>query len=280
VPIHDQSYRRQSGPRGVARSPWLVIAVTGILTLVRRRVFVALLLFAWLVFLVHAVRIYIAATFPAAGPLLAMTAASFRQFFDHQAIFVFFVTVYVGAGLIAGDRQAHALQIYLSKPLTRVEYVAGKMAILVFFLLLVTWLPAMLLLLLQALFAGSFAFARENLFLVPAVTVFSIVQALAAAFSMLALSSLSTSSRFVAVLYAGLVLFTRALFEAMRGITGTSAASWLSFTASLEQVGDVVFRQRARYDTPGVVSFLVVIALMVLAAAVLERRVRGTEVVT
>ena len=140
------------------------------------------------------------------------------------------------------------------------------MAVLVVFLLLVTWLPGMLLLLLQALFAGSFTFVRENLFLVPAITVFSLVQVLAAAFSMLALSSLSNSARFVAVLYAGLVLFTRAMFEALRGITGSSGLSWLSFTASLEQVGDLVFRQRLRYDTPAAVSFIVLLGLIAISA--------------
>jgi hypothetical protein len=148
------------------------------------------------------------------------------------------------------------------------------------FLLLVTWLPAMLLLLLQALFAGSFAFVREHLFLVPAITVYSLLQVLAAAFSMLALSSLSNSPRFVAVLYAGLVLFTRAMFEALRGITGSSSVSWLSFTASLEQLGDFIFRQRLRYDTPVAVSLIVVVGLIVVSASILERRVRGVEVVT
>ena len=38
------------------------------------------------------------------------------------------MTVYVGAGIVANDRRANALQIYLAKPLTRVEYVAGKLA--------------------------------------------------------------------------------------------------------------------------------------------------------
>jgi ABC-2 type transport system permease protein len=278
VPIHDQSYRRYRGARDSARSAWTVIAVVGIMAFLKKRAFLGLLLLAWLPFIVRAVQIYVAANFPQAT-MLAMQAESFRQFFDHQTTFVFFITIYVGAGLIANDRRANALQIYLSKPLTRAEYVAGKMAILVFFLLMVTWLPSMLLLLLQALFAGSFAFMRANIFLIPAMTVFSLVQVLAASFSMLALSSLSNSSRFVAVLYAGLVIFTRAMFEVMRGITGASSFSWLSFTASLEQVGDLIFRQRLRYETPVAVSFLVVLALVVVSCSVLERRVRGVEVV-
>ena len=46
--------------------------------------------------------------------------------------------IYVGAGLIANDRRANALQIYLSKPLMRTEYIAGKLAMLFAFLLFVT----------------------------------------------------------------------------------------------------------------------------------------------
>ncbi len=279
MPIHDQSYRRYKGRKESARSAWTVIASHGIMGVLKKRAFLGLLLFAWIPFIVRAVQIYVSANFPQAS-MLAMKAETFREFFDQQSTFVFFVSIFVGAGLIASDRRANALQIYLSKPLTRADYVGGKMAILVVFLLLVTWVPAMLLLLLQALFAGSFAFIREHLFLVPAITVYSLLQVLTAAFSMLALSSLSNSPRFVAVLYAGLVLFTRAMFEALRGITGSSSVSWLSFTASLEQLGDLIFRQRLRYDTPVAVSLIVVVGLIVVSASILERRVRGVEVVT
>ena len=98
--------------------------------------------------MVRAVQIYAAANLPQAA-FLAPTAETFRQFLEQQEIFVFFITVYVGAGLIANDRRANALQIYLSKPLTRAEYIFGKLAILMAFLLLVTWVPAMLLLIVQ-----------------------------------------------------------------------------------------------------------------------------------
>lgn len=279
MPIHDQSYRRYAGRKDAVRSSWLVIASTGIAALLKKRAFLALLLVAWFPFFRWALQIYLSATFPQMT-LLAMKPESFREFFDSQSVFVFFMTVYIGAGLIANDRRANALQIYLSKPMSRAEYVAGKMTILAGFLLLVTWVPATLLLLFQVAFAGSLSFLRDNLFLVPAIAVFSFVVVTAAACSMLALSSLSNSARFVAVLYAGLVLFTRAMFEVSRGVTGTSQASWLSVTASLEQVGDLVFRQNLRYDTPATVSLLVIVGLIAVSVVVLARRVRGVEVVT
>ena len=172
---------------------------------------------SWFPFFVRAVQIYAAANLPQAA-FLAPTPETFRQFLDQQEIFVFFVTVYVGAGLIANDRRANALQIYLSKPLTRAEYVFGKLAILMTFLLLVTWVPAIVLLIVQISFAGNFTFFRNNLFLFPAITVFSFVQVTMVSTAMLALSSLSNSSRYVGILYAAAdLLHAGDLRRALRG---------------------------------------------------------------
>ena len=116
------------------------------------------------------------------------------------------------------------------------------------FLILVTFAPAMGLLLVQAIFAGSFTFIRNNAYLLPAITLFSLAQVLLASTTMLALSSLSKSSRFVGIMYAGLMFFTAALFQALRGITGRASFAWLSPNDALEQLGDVIFRHHPRYD--------------------------------
>jgi ABC-type transport system involved in multi-copper enzyme maturation permease subunit len=237
------------------------------------------MLFAWFPFIVRAVQIYIASNVPQAA-MLAPTAETFREFLEQQDFFVFVVTIYLGAGLIANDRRANALQIYLSKPLMRAEYIAGKAAVLFTFLMLVTWVPAILLLLVQVMFAGSFAFLKANLFLFPAITVAALLQVMLATFTMLALSSLSKSSRYVGILYAGALFFTAAIDGAMYAITGSSKLSYLSLGANLAQVVDVIFRLTPRYATPWQVSLTVILGLIILSVSVLERRVRGVEVVT
>jgi ABC-type transport system involved in multi-copper enzyme maturation permease subunit len=279
MPIHDQSYRRYGGGKTVPGRAWTVIAWAGVLNMIRKRAFLGLLIFAWLPFVVRAVQIYVATNFPQAS-MLAPDAKMFRDFLEQQDFFVFIITIYVGAGLIATDRRANALQIYLSKPLMRAEYIAGKAAILFLFIMLVTWLPSMLLLFLQVMFKGSFEFLKANLFLFPAITVSTLLQALLATFTMLALSSLSKSSRYVGILYAGIIFFTAAIFGAMRAITGGTSLSWLSLGASISQVVDVIFRLPPRYTTPWSVSLIVIFGLIVLSISVLERRVRGVEVVT
>ena len=138
----------------------------------------------------------------------------------------------------------------------------------------------MLLLFLQVLFPGSFEFVRTTCSCSRRSPSRAFLQALLATFTMLALSSLSKSSRYVGILYAGIIFFTAAVYGALFAITGDSSLSWLSVSASLTQVVDVIFRLTPRYATPWQVSLIVVLGLIALSFSVLERRVRGVEVVT
>ena len=279
MPIHDQSYRHYAGGRALPGRSWTVIAWAGIMTMIRKRIFLGLLLMSMGPFLVVAGRSWAAANYPQMS-MFAPTAETFRQFLEWQGFFIFIITVWAGAGLIANDRRANALQIYLSKPLMRSEYIAGKLAVLYGFLILVTFVPAMLLLLLKLIFDGNFTFLKANLFLLPAVTLASLIRVFVSAFTMLALSSLSKSARYVGILYVGMTFFTSAIYGALYAITGSSRIAWISINNNVLQVVDVVFRLKPRYAVPWQVSLLVIIAIIVVSISVLERRVRGVEVVT
>ena len=278
-PIHDQGYRRYGGLKARTGTGWMVITRAGIRSQLAKRAFLGLLLLSFLPFFARAIQIYLSVNFPQTGDLLAVKPDLFRQFLDQQQIWVFFITVYVGAGLIANDRRANALQIYLSKPLTRAEYIFGKLAILMAFLLLVTWVPALLLLIVQIAFAGNFTFLLKNLYLFPAITVFAFIQVTMVAAAMLALSSLSKSSRYVAILYAAVIFFSQAIYGVLTVVTRSTQLSWISFPANLSQLGDVIFRMPSKYDTPWPVALLMIVGLVAVSGFILERRVRGIEVV-
>ena len=81
-------------------------------------------------------------------------------------------------------------------------------------------------------------------------------------------------------MYTGAIFFTAAMFNALSVIFGSTRVAWVSITANLEQVGDVIFRKAPRHDVPTVICVMVLLALVVLSISVLERRVRGVEVVS
>jgi ABC-2 type transport system permease protein len=282
VPIHRERYRRREDGLDVHGRAWAVIAANGLRILVRRRAFLFLMILAWIPAVVRAVQIYAAANVPNVSQIgfLAIKGETFRDFLNQQEPFVFFLTVYAGSGLVADDLRARALQLYLSRPVTRTQYIAGKAAILMAALASVTWLPAMLLLFLVPIFAGSMTFVTGNLYLIPAISAYAIIHITLSAFMILALSSLSNSRWFVGVMYAGLAFFTHAMFGVLRASVEGTMFSWVSIFSNLTQVGDVLFRVPPRYDTPPIVSALVLAAVIGLSVYVLSRRIRAVEVVT
>jgi hypothetical protein len=77
-----------------------------------------------------------------------------------------------------------------------------------------------------------------------------------------------------------MIFFTQALFLVVIQVARRTTFSWMSLQASLQHLGDLVFRVQPRYDTPAWVTVLALAAIVGLSAVVLERRVRGVEVVT
>jgi ABC-2 type transport system permease protein len=279
-PIHDQTYRRYEGHREPPGRTWRVIAWAGIRNMLQKRAFLGLLIFAWVPFLVRAVQFYIAANYPQVSGLIAPNAATFRDFISQQSLFAFFITIYVGAGLIASDRRANALQIYLSKPISRIEYIGGKMSTLLFFLLGVTLLPALLLLLIQVTFAANIDILRNHPFLPASIVLATLIQSLTMACTMLALSALSNSPRYVAILYTGAIFFTSAIFGALVGITGSTRVAWVGITQNVGQLTDAIFKEKPSYESPWQISALVIVGLIVVSISILEKRVKGVEVVS
>ena len=276
MPIHDQGYRRYAGARLLRARSWSVIARAGITARLRERRFLALLLIAWLLFVVRAVQIYFGTMFARAA-FFAPSEETFHGFLTQQRLFVFFITIYAGAGLIASDRQANALQLYLSKPITRHDYILGKLATLAAFLIAVTWVPAMMLLMLQVLFSGSLEFVSTHPRLVPAITITSALQVALASMMMLALSSLSRSRRFAAMLYALVTIFAGTIERVLQ--TATGAAGWvlLSPQNTLLVITDALFGIEP--EIPVTIALIAIVTLMAVCVAVLERRVRAVDVV-
>lgn len=81
-------------------------------------------------------------------------ALFFVVFMNAQAVFAIILAALAGPGLLAQDLSHGALPLYLSRPLSRTEYVAGRMMVLVGLLSLVTWLPGTLLFVMQSSMAG------------------------------------------------------------------------------------------------------------------------------
>lgn len=278
MPIHDVGYRHWSGRWTSHPYRWWVITSQGIVLLARRRRFMLLMALSALPFVVRAVMLY-GATVLGRLPFLRIDAKFFEDFLTQQLFFTFIIAIYAGSGLIANDLKANALQIYLSKPITRQDYLIGKLGVISFFLLLPTLVPGLLLLLLAFLFQSSPDFVRDLAWLAAPILFYSAVIVLTHAFLVLCLSALTRSSRFAGVNLAAVFFFGQILFGILKQILRSSRVSWVSLREDLIQVGSLLFGRAPEQGAPAWSAILVLASVIVVCGWVVHRRVRAVEVV-
>lgn len=204
----------------------------------------------------------------------------FMRYFSEWLLFmIVLLLVFCGAGLIADDLKYNSLQLYFSRPITKKDYVLGKASVIVFFLSLITVVPGLVFVVMKLLFAGSFQFLRQFPWLPFSVVAYSAFIILFFTFYTLLLSSLNKNRRYVAVLIFGLYVFTDILFGIFHGIFRNPYFALLSIKNNLKQVGAVLFGQEPQYDIPWVLSLLILAAFCTFSAFVLNKKIRGVEVV-
>ena len=96
---------------------------------------------------------------------------------------------------------------------------------------------------------------------------------------MLALSSLSKSSRFVAIVYAGVVLFSALIARVLRFTTGNEHWVLISPDGTLGVIIDALFDGAASAPVSVTLALLTLGGVLATSAVILMRRVRAVEAV-
>ncbi len=169
--VYDHAYRGYGGPRATAWARRLVVPRYAFAQLLESRLFVLLLAACAAYPLGCAGYIYIRHNadlllrLGVREELLALGPRFFLIFLQVQGLSLgLLLTLFAGPPLVASDLRNNALPLYFSRPLSRWEYAAGKFAVLATLLSAVTWVPGLLLWVLEAALAGG-SWWRENLWL-------------------------------------------------------------------------------------------------------------------
>src|SRR6185503_3903751 len=104
--------------------------------------------------------------------LVSINGEFFRIFLSIQGSLAFLLTVLIGPPLVSRDMSNNALPLYLCRPFSRVEYMIGKMSVLVILLSAITWVPGLLLFVFQSYQEGASWFAH-NIWIAAAMIVAS-----------------------------------------------------------------------------------------------------------
>jgi ABC-2 type transport system permease protein len=127
------------------------------------------------------------------------------------------VVLLVGPNLISQDLRFNALQLYFARPLRRIDYFVGKLGVIGWFLSMVIILPSLIAYVLGLLFSLDITIVRDTYPLLLACLGFGAVVVLSAGTLMLALSSLSRNSRYIALFWVGLWFVTMVVGSILNG---------------------------------------------------------------
>jgi ABC-2 type transport system permease protein len=114
------------------------------------------------------------------------------------------VVLMIGPSLISQDLRFNALPLYFSRPLRRVDYFAGKLGVVATFLGMVLIVPTLIAYILGLLFSLDLSIIPDTLPVLLGSLAYGAVIVLSAGTLILALSSLSRNSRYIALLWLGL----------------------------------------------------------------------------
>jgi len=212
------------------------------------------------------------------GPLVVVDARFFLIYLTVQSSLAFILTAFLGPGLVSPDLANGALTLYLCRPVSRTEYVLGKMSVIVIVLSWITWIPGLVLFVVQASLSGWDWFT-QNFFMAVAVVLGSWIWIITLALLALALSAwvkwrIAAGALLLAILFMGSG-FAHAINAVLRTKQG--------FLIDISQLTNIIWHSLLR-DTSDLPfspteSWIGLLAIAGICLFLLMKKVRANEVV-
>lgn len=286
--VYERGYRRYTGPLTATSSRFLILPRYALGEVFRSRLFVAFFVLCYVLPFSGMILIYLRHNLAAmrllnlnAGDLLKalpIGAGFFMQGLTYQGFLALIATVTVAPALVSPDLRNNGLALYLSRPFSRTEYAAGKMSVLVLLLSLITWVPGLVLFLLQAYLEGS-GWLTANLRTGLAIFVGSWVWILA-----LSLLGLTVSAWVKWRPVARITLLI--LYFVLSGFAGVASfllrSSWpqvLSLRHVIHRITSGLFDVSPDSNLPLAAAWVALVLGIFVCAALLSSRLRAYEVV-
>jgi ABC-2 type transport system permease protein len=178
--VYKRTYKAYSGPLTPAWSRFTVLSRYGLGNLFNSRPFTAFTVLCFIPFLVGLVLVYIFNSSTAQVVLKIgpdhpiVNKFWFLGFLSIEAWMGFILAAWGGPGMITKDFANHSVQLYLSRPLSRVEYLFGKASVLFILLSGISWVPALILFFVQAGLQGN-GWLWENLWMAGAIVLSCVI---------------------------------------------------------------------------------------------------------
>ncbi|MEM9193420.1 MAG: hypothetical protein AAGF12_29875 [Myxococcota bacterium] len=203
-----------------------------------------------------------------------------RSLYDWQFwLFVTAVSMGAGASVVAEDRTFRAFQFYFAKPVTPMQYLIGRVAAVLLWCFVITFIPAFLLVL-EATGMAPEELRVERIGLLLPALLYSLLIAVVAGVGSIGMSALSKSRALTMTAWIMLLILPTALGNIVYAI---SEWPWLllgSIPHLLGVIGDSLFKVETESEIEWFHALPILSALVVGGLYLTYDRVRRAEVIT
>ena len=286
--VYEHAYENYAGAMTPAWSRFLILPRYAYADIFASKFFVAFFALCFVCPLVASILVYLqyntsalAAFRLSVGDLLPINADFFRAIVGIQGMCGFFLTLIVGPPLVARDTANNALPLYLCRPFSRAEYVAGKMATLLILLSLITWIPLLLLFFFRSYLAG-FRWFIDNLWIADAILWSSLLWIVTLALLCLALSAWLKWRMAASAALFGIFFIPAIIGNIVNELFTTRLGDLINLGALIETVSGWLFRVERDAESNDL-PFAAAIAALVLVGLfclwLIRLKVRAYEVI-
>ena len=214
---------------------------------------------------------------PPGKELISNLSVYFRVFLGIQAGFAMLLTAFAGPTLISPDLANNALPLYFCRPFSRREYVFGKFCVIAWLVSLITWIPGLILFLVEAGLSGG-SWIWDNLWIAQALFFGGLADAVVLALIGLALSAWVKWKPIAGALVLGLFFLGAGFGAAINAVMRTTNGYLIDVGHMLSTLWASLFRSED-VETSLVSAVLQLVAVCALCLWLLSRKVRAFEVV-
>jgi ABC-2 type transport system permease protein len=207
--IADLSYRGYVGPRQTRAIRWWIVAASSLRMARKSPVFWIVAGLGVLPYLFTAVGMLLLPLISMNGanpfqPVQPKHAVQLYNALNNQAFFIFLAAITLGAGSIAADNRTNALLVYLSKPVTKGDYLLGKWMGLFLPLYAMALVPGLILYVFCLALYVHQGFLHDEPTLLPRIFLASAIPGIIHASLLLGISAWTKRPAVAGVIYAGL----------------------------------------------------------------------------
>ncbi len=285
--VYKRSYHGYSGALTPEWSRFAIIPRYAYRRLFQSKIMTAFFVLCFVSPLVFLSLIYVANSFGSIAGLFGAKGARspitidgefFLIYLGVQSPLAFILASFVGPGLVSTDLSNRALTLYLARPFSRVEYVIGKMSVLLVLLSTITWIPGLILFGVQSALAGG-GWLIHNLWVAWAIFAGFWIWILVIALTALALSAWVKWKIAAGALLLGVFFVGAGLGQAINAVLDVRWGRLINLSDVFAAVWSNLFRMPNGRDISPTSAWIMLALVCASCIWLLYRKLRAVEVV-